>query len=264
MKRIILTGILAMAAGIACLAGQAQSGKAPAQPQPKSQAELKAIQAMMQAQDPDSIIKAAEDLLTGFADTQFKDVALEQEAEAYRSKVPPDPIKAQIFAERALEANPANFQANLAVGEIIIQNTPDRALDKDAKLAQAEKCLTAAQNTLKDMVKPNPQVSDQDWEGFKKGTSAQIHNDFGMLASSRKDYPTAIAEFNAAIADADQPAFQARLAATYQQAGKHAEAIALCDKILADPKSSAVVKSFVTTVKGNATRSLGATPAPQK
>ena len=130
MKRIILTGILAMAAGIACLAGQAQSGKAPAQPQPKSQAELKAIQAMMQAQDPDSIIKAAEDLLTGFADTQFKDVALEQEAEAYRSKVPPDPIKAQIFAERALEANPANFQANLAVAEIIIQNTPDRALDR--------------------------------------------------------------------------------------------------------------------------------------
>ena len=43
MKRIILTGILAMAAGIACLAGQAQSGKAPAQPQPKSQAELKGL-----------------------------------------------------------------------------------------------------------------------------------------------------------------------------------------------------------------------------
>jgi tetratricopeptide (TPR) repeat protein len=260
MKRIILTGILAMAAGIACLAAQAQSGKAPAQP--KSQAEVKAIQAMMQAQDPDSIIKAAEDLLTKFADTQYKDAALATEAEAYRSKVPPDPIKAQIYAERALEVNPANLQANMVVGEIIIQSTPDRALEKDAKLAQAQKCLTTAQDTLKDMVKPNPQVADGDWANFKKETSAQIHNDLGMLATSRKDWPTAIAEYNAAIADGDQPPYQARLAQAYQQSGKNAEAIALCDKILADPKSSATVKSFVTNVKSNATRAAAA--APQK
>jgi tetratricopeptide (TPR) repeat protein len=253
-----------MAAGIACLAAPAQSGKAPAQPQAKSQDELKAVQAMRLAQDPDSIIKAAEDLLTQFADTQFKEVALATVAEAYRYKVPPDLFKAQIYAERALEVNPANLQANMAIGEIIVETTPDRALEKDAKLAQAEKCFNTARDTLKNMVKPSPQISDQAWADFTKETSAEIHNDFGMLATARKDWPAAIAEFNGAIADADQPAYQARLAVAYQQSGKNAEAIALCDKILADPKSSALIKSFVTTVKSNATKAAGPTPAPQK
>lgn len=264
MKRIILTGILAMAAGIAGLAAQAQSGKAPAQPQPKSQEELKAIQAMMLAQDPDSIIKAAENLLTKYADTQFKEAALSVESEAYRAKVPPDLIKAQVYAEQVLALNPANLQANMTIGEIITQSTPDRALDKDEKLAHAEKCLTTAQDTLKNMVKPNPQVSDKDWGDFQKETAAQIHNDFGTLASVRKNWDLAITEYQAAIAGSTQLAYPARLAATYQQAGRSAEAIALCDKILATPDLNATIKNFVNNVKANATRAATPAPAPQK
>ena len=263
MKRIILTGILAMAAGIACLAAQAQGGKAPAQPKAKSQDELKAVQALMQSQDPDSTIKAAEDLLTKYADTQFKEAALAMEAEAYRAKNPPDAlIKAQIFAEQALAINPANLQANMLLAEILIQTTPPQALNKEEQWAKAEKCLTAAQDTLKDLAKPNPQMSDLDWSGFKKETSAEIHNDFGMLAGVRKKWDVSITEFQAAIADSDQPAYEARLASTYQQAGKNAEAIALCDKILADPKLDARIKSFVDRVKAAATKATAATPAP--
>jgi tetratricopeptide (TPR) repeat protein len=266
MKRIILTGILAMAAGIACLAAQAQSGKAApaaaAQPQPKSQEELKAVQAVFQAQDSDATIKAAEELLTKFADTQFKEAALAMESEADRSKIPPDPIKAQIYAERVLALNPSSLQANITVGEIIIQTTPAQALDKEEQLAKAQKYLAAAQDSLKSSPKPNPQIPDQDWADIKKETSARVHNDLGMLASSRKDWPTAITEFNAAIAEGDQPAYQARLASTFQQAGKNADAIALCDKILADPQLHPQIKAFVTNVKTNATRAAAQAPAP--
>jgi tetratricopeptide (TPR) repeat protein len=262
MKRIILTGILAMAAGIACLAAQAQSGKAPAQPQAKSPEELKAVQAMFQTQDSDAIIKAAEDLLTKYADTQFKEAALVMESEAYRAKIPPDNIKAQIYAERALEVNPANLQSNMTIAEIIIQTTPAQALNKDEQIAKAQKHLVTAQDTLKNTTKPNPQMSDLDWADFRKETSASLHNDLGMLASLRKDWPAALTEFSAAIAEADQPAYQARLAATLQQAGKNAEAIALCDKILAAPQLNAMIKNFVASVKNNATRAAAAAAAP--
>ena len=54
-------------------------------------------------------IAAAENLITKFADTDFKEIALYIEADAYQQKGDPD--KAQIYAERALEANPKNFQA---------------------------------------------------------------------------------------------------------------------------------------------------------
>jgi tetratricopeptide (TPR) repeat protein len=266
MKRIILTGILAMAAGIACLAAQAQSGKTPTGPQAKSPAELKAVQAMMVARDPDAIIKAAEDLMTKYADTQFKEAALAIEAEGYRSKQPPDFEKAQVYAEQALAINPTNIQANTLIGEIIIQTTKPQALDKDAQYAKALKCLTAAQEQLKKTTKPNPQMTDMEWQQFQSETSASLHNDLGMLASVRKNWDLAATEFKAASADADQPAFQARLASVYQQSGKNADAIALCDKILATPNLNPMIKSFVDRVKALATPkpTAAAAPAPQK
>ncbi len=270
MKNAILTGILAMAAGVACLAGQAPPAKAPAGPQAKSQAELKAVQAMLQAQDPETMIKTADDLLTKFTDTQFKDAALAIEGEGYRSKNPPDLDKAQVFAEQALAANPANIQANMLLGEILVQTTTVFALDREEKLTKAVKCLTAAQDTLKTTVKPKKDMSDMDWDQFKKETSATIHNDLGMVATVRRNWDVAATEFKAAFADSDQPTFEARLAATYLQAGKNAEAIALCDKILAEPMGSmppnavAQIKNYATKLKASAVKASAPAPAPQK
>jgi tetratricopeptide (TPR) repeat protein len=270
MKSVILTGILAMAAGVACLAWQAPAGKAPAGPQAKSQAELKAVQAMLQARDPESMIKTADDLLTKFADTQFKDAALAMEAEGYRSKTPPDLDNAQVFAQQALAANPVNIQANMLLGEILIQTTTVFAMDKEEKLTKAQKCLTAAQDALKTTVKPKKDMSDMDWDQFKKDTSATIHNDFGMLASVRRNWDAAATEFKAAIADSDQPAFEARLASTLRQEGKYADAIAICDKVLATPNLNSIIKNFVDGIKAAAVKASAPAaapapaPAPQK
>ena len=63
MNRLIVGGILALVTGTSGLMAQKQ-------PTPKSQKEVEALQAMFNAQDPDTRIKAAEDLLTKFADTQ--------------------------------------------------------------------------------------------------------------------------------------------------------------------------------------------------
>src|SRR4051812_22342413 len=123
MKRMILTGTLVLATGLTALMAQPQKGNAPAQPQaqqgqkptgpaPKSQAEAQALQGLMQAQqqgNPDAVIKAGDEFLTKYADTDFKEPVLLTMANAYQQKGDND--KAQIYGERVLEVNPKNFQS---------------------------------------------------------------------------------------------------------------------------------------------------------
>ena len=89
-------------------------------PGTKSAGESQALMALIQAQgNPDATIKAADDLLTKYADTTFKETALLEEANAYQQKGDDD--KAQIYGERVLEANPKSFQAELMLGEMLAQ-----------------------------------------------------------------------------------------------------------------------------------------------
>ncbi len=118
MKRMILAGLLSVA-GLTALMAQTPAAPAKKGPGAKSKGEQEAVQALFQAQQagPDAIIKAADDLLTKYADTDFKEIALYVEAVAYQQKH--DAVKAQIIAERVLEINPKNVQATLMVGELV-------------------------------------------------------------------------------------------------------------------------------------------------
>jgi tetratricopeptide (TPR) repeat protein len=268
MKRLILTGILALATGFTALMAQPQKkGDAPAQaappaqpagqakptgPAPKSAAEAQALQGLMAAQgNPDAVIKAGDDLLTKFADTDFKELALLTIANAYQQKGDND--KAQIYAERILEVNPKSFQAQLLIGELLAGRTRENDLDKEEKLAKAEKNLNAAIANVNAASKPNPQLTDAQWEEGKKYVAAQAHNGLGMVALVRKKYDVAINEFKTAAETDAQPAYMVRLASAYESAGKHDEAIATVDKVLADPQLHPQIKQVATNIKNVAT-----------
>jgi tetratricopeptide (TPR) repeat protein len=272
MKRIVLTGALALAAGMTGLAQQAQQAK-PAQgqqgqgqgqqqqqqgqpmvPGAKSPAESQAILNLFnQAQTgPDATIKAAEDLLSKYADTTFKDTALFLEADAYQRKN--DPEKAQIYAERTLEANPKYFQASLMLADFYALRTRENDLDKEEKLTKADKYANDVINTLKTAAKPNPQITDAQWEEGKKQLVAQAHRDLGMAALVRKKYDVAVTEMKAAIESDPEPAYETQLASAYLQSGKKDDAIALCDKILATPNLHPAIKQAAQTIKDNASK----------
>jgi tetratricopeptide (TPR) repeat protein len=253
MTRRILTGLLALAAGLTTLMAQQPKQGAGLVPGAKSQGESQAIITMAQANgNPDAVIKAAEELLTKYADTTFKETALYMEADAYRQKH--DNEKAQVFAERVLEANPKNFQANLLVGELIVGSTRENDLDRDEKLTNAEKHLNACITDVKGASKPNPQMSDADWENSKKWVMAQAHNDLGMAALARKKYDPAIAEFKMAIEGDPQAAYSVRLASAYQAAGKNQEAVEICDKLLADPQLHPQIRQVAQNIKTQASK----------
>jgi len=255
MKRMIIAGVLIAASGVFGLMAQqppakggAPAGGAAAGPQPKSQAEQTAVMAIMQAQgNPDAVIKASEDLLAKFADTEFKEMALYMEAISYEQKGDAD--KAIIFAEKVLDVSPKNFQATLLIGQTLAQRTRENDLDKEEKLSRAEKLLTGTIDNLKTATKPNPQLPDAQWEEAKVFIGAEAHNSLGLIALTRKKYDAAVKEFQTAVTSDPQPAYAVRLASALQQQGKNAEAIAIVDKLLADPSLHPQIKSVAQNIK---------------
>jgi tetratricopeptide (TPR) repeat protein len=250
MKRMILTAAAVLTAGLSGLYAQAPTAK---DIKPKSAAERKAVLAVQSATDPDSTIKACEELLTKYADSDYKEYALQMEANAYKMKGDKD--NARVIAERALAANPKNFTMGIMVGDIITPNIKKYDLDKDKEIADATKLYTDAIENAKDAPKPSSTIADADWEANKKFSIAQAHNGLAMIAQVQENWDAAIKEYLLAVeGDPEQDAYAARLANAYVGAGKKAEAIAVCDKLLAKPNLHPQIKAVVTNIKNQASQ----------
>ena len=135
----------------------------------------------MTAQSPDDKIAAVDALLAKFKDTEFKAIALGMAAEAAQQKG--DAATAIVYGNRALEADPKNFQAMLLVSRQLAAGTKEFDLDKDEKVKRATKLANDAMATIAAAAeKPNPTLSDDQWSGIKKDLTADAHETLGMIA----------------------------------------------------------------------------------
>jgi tetratricopeptide (TPR) repeat protein len=256
MRRTILSGVLALAVSVAGLLAQAT----PKQPQPKSKGELEALQAMFNAQDPDARIKAADELLLKYADTDFKATALFLAAASFEQKN--DFEKMVLYSERTLEADPKNYNAMLMLARGYAQRTREHDLDREEKLTKAEKYAKDAETLIKGAVKPRPDITDEQWESARKDLLAQAHEALGLTAMARKKYDVAIAEFKQSVEGSSQPdpSTMVRLAAAYNLSNKPDEAIALLDKLMAQPDLHPTIKQFAQAEKVRATQMKSGKP----
>jgi tetratricopeptide (TPR) repeat protein len=125
MKRFALLALCLLTAAAAF----AQTKANPKSSGPKmSKGERDAVQALLQSQSPDDRIKAADNLITKFADTPYKSFALYQEADAYEQKG--DHTTAIVYSEQALDADPKNFDAEILLANVTAGQTKDTDLDK--------------------------------------------------------------------------------------------------------------------------------------
>lgn len=224
----------------------------------KSKKEQDAIMAVQNAQSPDDRIAAVETLVQKFADTEFKSWAFNRAAEAARQKR--DTEKAIFYAQQGLAADPKDYEALLLMASELAQHTREFDLDKDEKLGKAEKYANDALALLPTAQKPNPQVTDAQWDGFKKDMMAQAHESLGTSAMVRKKFDVAATEYKTAIDTAadKEPATYVRLANAYSQGGKYDDSIATIDKVLAMPDLNPVVKQVAQSEKDNAIKAKAA------
>jgi tetratricopeptide (TPR) repeat protein len=233
------------------------------QPQVKSAEEMKALTALFQAPDADTRIKAAEELLVKFADTEFKATALFFEALSYQQKN--DFVNTMVFAERTLEADPNHYQAMIVLASTIAMRTQEFDLDREEKLVRAEKSARQALDLIKASLKPNPNLTDEQWEAAKKDFSSQVYEALGLAALVRKNFDGAVAEFKRSIeiASTPDPTTSIRLGNAYTRAGKYDEAIGVLDKVMADPNTPPQFKQFAQAEKARAVQSKAGGAKPE-
>ena len=259
-SRIIRVGLAALAA-TALFAAQGQP-KAP-----KSKGEQEALRAVMQAPDLDSQIKAAEEVLAKYADTDFKADLLFTIADAYQRKG--DNVKMQVHLERTLEADPNHFQAMLLLANAIAQKTREFDLDKEEKLSAAEKHAKKAMELIPNAPKPAPNVPDEQWELEKKASLAQAYQALGLVAMVRKDFSGAISQFEKGVeASPSDPRTMVFLGVASSKAAKYDEAIAAFDKVMNMADAPTQFKQYAQAeraramqLKAAASKGTSATPA---
>jgi tetratricopeptide (TPR) repeat protein len=253
MNRMILGGALALAVGIPGMM---------AQPKPKSKSESEALQAMFAAQTADARIAAAENVLGKFADTDFKSIALYLEAASYEQKG--DYEHAIVFGERALEADPKDYEAMLVLAREYAGHTKEFDFDREDKLAKVDKYAKGALELIKTAPKPNPNVTDGQWSAAKKDFEGQAHEALGLAALARKKPDVAETEFKVALDGEDKPdpGVMVRLGMAYSQQGKYDDAIATFDKVMAMPDIPTQFKQFAQAERVRSLQKKNGTAKP--
>jgi tetratricopeptide (TPR) repeat protein len=228
---------------------------------PKSKGEQKAVQDLLQGQTPDDKIKAADALVTAFPMTDYKPFALEIEAEAYQQKG--DNTKAIVYAEQALMADPKWFDADNLLANVIAATTRDTDLDKDDKLAKAEKYAHDSLDTLATIAKPPlwGNLTDDQWTKLKAGSEASAYQALGMIALVRKKNDDAIASFEKGLAASPDPLLMIRLGRVYMAEKKNDEAITWYDKVINSADAPAQYKTIAQSDKARAVQAKGTSAA---
>ena len=229
-----------------------------AQPKPKSQKEVDALMAIQNATTPDAQIAAVENLLTKFADTEFKGMALQMAVQAAQQAG--DMEKMTVYAERTLKEDPKNFMVMMMLSQSIAQKTREFDLDKEERLKQAEKYANDGLEALKTAAKPRPDLTDEQWTGAKKDFEAQGYEALGISAMVRKKYADAAAQFKKALETqaTPDPATKVRLATAYNGSGNFDGAVLLLDAVLADQQLHPTIRQVAGQEKLKAAQAKAA------
>jgi len=149
-----------------------------------------------------------------------------------------------IYSDLALDADPKAYQPMLMESAELARSTRENDLDKDDKLAKAEKFARQGMEIAPTAPKPNPQIPDAQWDEIKKEFVADAHRDLGMIFSVRKKYDLAVAEFKQAVEIPQQPdpATYIRFAAAYTDNKQPDEALAVLAKMPPNPQLAPFVE----------------------
>jgi tetratricopeptide (TPR) repeat protein len=227
----------------------------------KSPKEQSAILAVQVAKTPDERIAAIENVLTNFADTEFKVALLQMAVQAEQQKN--DYAQTIFYADRLVKADPMNAFALVTRASETARHTRANDLDKDEQLAKVDKWAKDAVEAAKVMPKVRADVPDADWEGFRKDMQAQAYEALGMADTVRKNYDGAVMNYKQALATAStqNPATLVRLGQVYMGMGKLDDALFTLNKAISSPNAQPQVTQVAEALKAEIAKHKPAAPA---
>jgi tetratricopeptide (TPR) repeat protein len=201
------------------------AGKRP--PQAKTQPEFDAYQAAVKnANDPAAMEKSADDFAAKFPDSELRVLLYRTAMHGYQSANNAE--KMLDVAQKVLKIDPDDPEALIGAAEVIAERTRDTDLDKDQRLAEAQKDAQRALETIDtDVAIPagTPQEKIDAYKGFLRSSAYSI---LGTLAFNQKNYTEAEAQFRKSI-DAypsqPDPVVVLRLAIALDNQGKYPDAL---------------------------------------
>lgn len=239
MKNILMTVVaIALAALMASAqfspAGQTQqpaqpqaAPQAPArkQPQVKSKDELESIKKLQDPSlTPDQRIVQAEEFLVKYPDSELKTFVYRIEMQSYQQKG--DSVNIVDVGEKLLKEEPNDAWTLITLASEIPVRTRENDLDKDQKLKKAEDYANRAIAAVDKLEKPNPQITDADFDRAKNDARSQLYTAMGVISTLRKQYSVAEEQYNKALTyqTPKDPVTLYRLGQAYLQDKKYKEA----------------------------------------
>jgi len=245
---------------LAVLASLAFAQAPKAKPKPKSNKEIEALQAIQNAADADARIKAVENLLTKFADTEFKVIALEIAADSARQKGDNDTMI--IYCERTLEADPTNLNAISSIAKAVSTGIRENDLDKEDKLKRVDDLTGTCLKLAPTAENSTGMMTDEQWAVRKNDFVADCHDAIATASVVRKKFDLALTEFQASLAVRKDPATMVRIAQVYNAQNKYDQAIAIVDQIQTMPDVNPIVKQVAGQEKMKAVVAKAKMPKP--
>ena len=197
------------------------------QPAAKTQPEYDAYKAAMSAgNDPATLEKTADDFSTKYPDSELRVLLYKNAMHAYQSANNAD--KMMEMGRKVLKVDPDDPEALIGVAEVLAERTRDTDLDKDQRLAEAQKFAQHALETIDtDVAVPpgTPQEKIDAYKGFMRSTAYSI---LGALAFNKEQFPEAEGYFRKsidALPSQPDPIVVLRLAICLDKQNKYPEAL---------------------------------------
>jgi len=248
-RTVFVTAMLAISALVAV-----------AQPSPEEAKGIQEIQAAA-PQGIDAMATAVDNFVTKFPKSQYRGTVLAATADGYEARG--NSLKAQVYYQRTIDADPKNYYAMLMLSTEIARGIKENVIDeakKTADLNKAEKLAKDGLSILALATKPNPDGKDEEWATLKKDDEALGHEALGMIAMVRKKYDVAVSEFKQASTGGSgpRPAAMIRLAGAYNEELKYADAVTTKEKVLAIKDLPEVYVKAATDIKKASTEARDA------
>ena len=211
---------------------------------PKSNKERDAIIAVQNALTPDARMEAIENMLTNFADTEYKAILLETAIDMALQKN--DPVQTTIYAERLLEADPKNLNAISTLATVTGNGIRENDLDKEDKLKRVDELTGQCLKIGPEATNPNKLRTDEVWEQTRATYLAGCHEAVAATAILRKKPDVAVSEYQASLAARKDPATMVRLGQVLSVTKRYDEAIAMFEQAQNFPDVHPTIKQVAS------------------